>query len=149
MVDTVAVDYLYPPGMLDGSWDDKSGNHRVVVQLRGLSDGTGETDVIKVVMTDLKTPNRLVPNSSAVEKIEWQILGMTVALEWDRAPHSEIVRLNAHAGESYGCFDWMRFGGRVDYPGIDDRTGDILLTSTNFDAGDSYDITVHLRLKDE
>ena len=147
MADTVSVTYLYPPNLLDGSWDERSGNHRVVVQLAGLSDGSGETDVIKIAMSDLKTPAGNVPAKTAVEWIQGQILGMTVTLEWDRAPHAEIIRLNAHAQESHPDIDWTSFKGKVD-PGGDDRTGDILLTSTNTDSGDSYDLTIGLRLKD-
>jgi len=57
--------------------------------------------------------------------IDWHIAGGTVVLEWDRAPHAHICRLT----DSDGSFDWRESGGLVD-PGDDDRTGDILLTST-------------------
>ncbi len=148
MAGTYLVDYIYPPGLLDGVWEEKSGNHRIIVRLAGVqTDGTGETDVIKIAMSDLKTPAGNVPGRTAVEYIEWQVLGMTVALEWDRAPHAEIFRINAHGSESHGNMDWRKSSGKVD-PGGDDRTGDILLTTTNVDAGDSYDVTLHLRLKD-
>ena len=146
MADTVSVTYIYPPGMLDGDWDDKSGNRRVIVQLSCNSDGTGETDVIKVDLSDLKTPSGIAPTRTSVEWVKWQIAGMNVALEWDRAPHVEIVRLNSNSLESSGKFDWRSVGGKVD-PGGDDRTGDILLTSTGAN-GNSYDITLGIRLKD-
>ncbi len=147
MADTVAVNFLYPPDILSGNWDEMSGNRRVIVQLTGDSDGTGETDVIKVHMSDLKTPNGNVPGKTAVEWIDWHVRGMTVVLEWDRAPHAEIHRINAVDEISDSDIDWMKIGGYVD-PGGDDRTGDILLTSTNADVNDSYNITLCLRLKD-
>ena len=147
MADAVNVTYLYPPNMLDGGWDEKQGNKRVIVQMSGLSDGTGETDVVKIDMSDLKTHNGNVPRKTAVEWIEWQIMGLTVSLEWDRAPHAEIIKLNSHALESTGDMNWRQFGGKVD-PGDDDRTGDILMTTTNTDSGDSYEVTICLRLKD-
>jgi len=147
MVDTVQVNYLYPPDMLSGGWDEKSGNRRVTVRLAGSSDGTGETDVHKIVLTDLKTTNKNVPTRTAIEWIEWQGLGMGITLEWDRAPNALIARLNQNGVESGGRLDWSNVGGLVD-PGLDDRTGDIMLSSSSPDAGDTYDITMCIRLKD-
>lgn len=147
MADTVIVEYLYPPAMLDGGWDEKSGNKRVIVRLAGVSDGTGETDVVKIDLSDLKTLNGNVPGRTAIEWIDYNVLSMTVVLEWDRAPHAEICRIDGNTTNAIGRLDWERFGGKVD-PGGDDRTGDILLTSTNAANGDSYEITLSLRLKD-
>ena len=147
MADTVKVEYLYPHNMLEGSWDERTGNRRVTVRLSGVSDGTGETDVIKVYLSDLKTTRRKIPTRTAVENVVWQISGMTVLLECDREPHAEIVRIDGAAGESNGAFDWSNISGKMD-PGLDDRTGNILLTSSNMVAGDVYDITMTLRLKD-
>jgi len=98
-------------------------------------------------MSDLKTPAGAIPKRTAVECIKWQIGGMDILLEWDRAPHAEICRLNGSSGETNGDFDWCKIGGKVD-PGGDDRTGDILLTSTGAN-GNTYDITLTLRLKDK
>jgi len=143
MADTVRVDYLYPPNMLDGDWDEKQGNRRVVVKLSGESDGTGESDVVKIDLSDLKTLNGNVPTRTAIEKIEYSVWGMICKLEWDRAPHKVIYIMN----DSEGVISWERIGGFVD-PGGDDRTGDILLTTTSGAAGDTYEITLTIRLKD-
>jgi hypothetical protein len=147
MADTVKVEYLYPPNLLDGDWDEKQGNKRVIVRLSGVTDGTGETDVKKVDLDDLKTLGGNVPSRTAIEWIEYDVFGITCLLEWDRAPNAEITRLNASATNTSGRFDWTQFGGKVD-PGGDDRTGDILLTTTNADSGDSYEIVMCIRLKD-
>lgn len=147
MADATMVEYLYPPNMLDGDWDEKQGNTKVVVRLSCLSDGTGETNVIKIDMSDLKTHAGNVPRKTAVEWIDYQVLGMTCLLEWDRAPHAEIIRINASGQETSGKVDYSRYGGKVD-KGDDDRTGDILMTTTNAVNGSSYDINICLRLKD-
>ena len=143
MADTTSVEYLYPPGMLDGDWDGHSGNKRVRVMLTGTSDGTGETSVKKVDMSDLKTQSGTVPGRTVVEKIQYAVLGMTVKLEWDRAPVAEIITINGSGTIDSGeiCLE------KTD-PGGDDRTGDILLTSTNVTNGDTYTIVLDLRLKD-
>ena len=147
MADTVSVKWIYPPDMQDGGWDEKSGNRRVIVRFIGSSDGTGETDVRKVDLDLLKTPNAKVPQRTAVEHIQWHVFGLTCVLEWDRTPHAEIIRINENGTESSGEMSWEKTGGYID-PGLDDATGDILLTTTNCTSGDSYDITMALRLKD-
>lgn len=147
MADTVEVDYVYPPNMLNGDWDEQSGNHRVTVHLMGLSDGTGETDVTKIDLTDLKTPNGNVPGGTAVESIDYIVTGITCALEWDRTPHKLILRMDGNGGSVSDERSWDKVAGKVD-PCTDGGTGDILLTTTNADAGDTYDITLCLRLKD-
>ncbi len=146
-MDTVSVKWIYPPEMQDGQWEDNSGNRRVVVRFVGSSDGTGETDVKKVDLDLLKTQTGKVPKKTVIEEIHWHVFGMTVVLEWDRAPHAEIIRINENGVENNGHMCWKEYGGYVD-PGDDDGTGDILLTSTNCTSGDSYDITLTLRLKD-
>lgn len=144
MADTVEVEYIYPPNMLDGDFDEHSGNRHVVVQLLGLSDGTGETNVKKVDLTDLKHPNGSSPARVAVEKIDYHTSGMGATLNFDRTPAKLIARIPI--GDN-GCVDFTNTGGKVDTGG-DGGTGDILLTSVDADAGDTYDITLTLKLKD-
>ena len=144
MADTAEVFYVYPPDMLDGSWDDHSGNRRVIVQFLNKSDGTGESLVKKIDLDNLKTPNGNVPGKTVVEKIQYHTSGMGVELYWDRAPEKLIAYIPPDASDT---LDWTKTGGKVD-PCDDDRTGDILLTTSDSDAGDTYDITMWLRLKD-
>ncbi len=146
MADSVKVEYLYPPNMLDGDWDEQSGNKRVIVRMSCISDATGETDVTKIQMSDVKTSAGNVPGRTAVEWIEYEAVGITALLEWDRAPNAEIIRLNGNATSLTGRADWTQFGGKVDPGG--DRTGDILITTTNYTSLDTYEITMCLRLKD-
>jgi len=151
MADTVAVQWIYPPNMQDGQWDEKSGNRRVVARLTGTSDGTGETDIAKIILSDLKTPAGNIPQRTVVEWIDWSVFGMSVKLEWDRTPNALIIDMNDigfnNATEDSGFRSWEQYGGLLD-PGLDDGTGNIILTSENGFSGDSYDITICLRLKD-
>ena len=147
MPDTVAIQWVYPPDMQDTQWDEKSGNRRVIVRFIGMSDGTGETDVVKVDLDLLKTSSGNVPKRTVIESIQYYVFGMTCVLEWDRAPRAEIIRINQSGASDGGGKSWASVGGYVD-PGSDDGTGDILLTTTNCTIGDNYDITLSLRLKD-
>ena len=142
MADSVKVEYLYPP-TIDGQVDEFSGNRRVIVRLSGVSDGTGETGVTKIRLSDLRI-NGKAPTRSAAEWIQFSASGMVVLLYWDRSPAAEIYRVSS---DDSGSIDWTQFGGKVD-PGGDDRTGDVLITTTETDNGDTYDITLCLRLKE-
>lgn len=144
MADTVDVRYIYPPNY------DNAPNpfptRRVVVQMTCASDGTGETDVTKVRLSELMKHDGSTPTRTAIERIEYNIAGMWVKLEWDRAPHAEI----AYLGPGSGVKDYRQAGGLVDPGEEGDRTGDIILTSSGYDStaeDDSYDITLTIRLK--
>jgi len=141
MADTVDVRYLYPANYDD--MPNPTPTRRVVVQMTGLSDGTGETDIVKVRLSDLLMHTGLTPTRTAVEKIVGNVYGMTVQLEWDRAPRAEIKLLGAGRYN----LDYHSVGGLVDPGEEGDRTGNIILSSLYTDSGDSYDLTLTVRLK--
>ena len=149
MADTVKVQWIYPPNW-NGYLPDQGGFKRVIIHLTCQSDGTGETDAVKLRLSDLRTPSGNVPSRTALERIEYNVYGLTVLLKWDRRPHATIVVLNAATGSVSGYEVYKTGGGLVDpgESGVGDGTGDILLSTTNVDSGDSYDITMVVRLKD-
>ena len=141
MADDVGIKYLYPANYQDAP--NPVPTRKVVVNFWGLSDGSGETDVIKVRLTDLMKHDGSTPTRTAIENIKYNIRGMTVRLEWDRAANAPIALLGPETDE----FNYRAEGGIVD-PGEDgDRTGNIIMTSLYADQGDSYDITLTVRLK--
>ena len=145
MADAVDVQWIYPP-----NWDIEEfpqDHRRFEVRLIGTSDGTGETDVTKMDISQFRT-NGSVVTRTVIECIEWHIFGITCLLEWDRAPQRKIVELNGNGVESSNKLDWRHGGGLVDTGEAGDGTGDILLTTTNASSGDTYDITIKGRLKD-
>jgi len=119
-----------------------SGTRRRVVRLTNISDGTGESAVVKVDKSALIGPNGSAPGKIVVEKIEYSCSGMQVRLHWDATTDDEIATL-----DGAGFFDWTEAGGLVD-PASTGSTGDILLTTNAATAGDAYTITLYLRLKD-
>lgn len=116
-------------------------NGRLVVRLTNLSDGTGESAVTKVDISTFTCPNGSAATYSAVERIEYNIAGMIVSLLWDHTTDDEIAVLSGS-----GLADQSMDGMRVD-PRSTGGTGDILLTTTGHSSGDSYDITLYLKLK--
>ena len=141
MADSVEVRYLYPPNHEGGA--NPVPVRKVIVVMAGLSDGTGETDVVKVRLTDLMKHDGSTPTRTAIERIQGSIQGMTVLLEWDRAANAEAALL----GPGVYDLDFRTGGGRVDYGEEGDRTGNIILTSLYADSGDTYDLTLTVRLK--
>ncbi|MCG7854128.1 MAG: hypothetical protein MIO92_16555 [Methanosarcinaceae archaeon] len=141
MADSAQVHYIYPPNHDGGA--NPVPTRKVVVGMVGLSDGTGETSVVKVRLTDLMKHDGSTPTRTAVERIQGNIQGMTVVLAWDRALAAGIKML----GPGVYDLDFRGTGGIVD-PGEDgDRTGNITLTSLYADSGDTYDLTLTVRLK--
>ncbi len=118
-----------------------AGTRRRVYNFNNVSDGTGETAVVKVDKSTLVGPDGTEPSELVVEMIEWVCDGMRVDLYWD---HTSDVKIGVLAGSSY--IDFREDGGLQDTG--TGETGDILLTTTGHTAGDSYNITLHLRLKD-
>jgi hypothetical protein len=122
-----------------------SGRRNKVYHLTNISDGTGESDVIKVDISALTAPGSNGPVTatySAIDRIEYSVWGFNyVALEWDHTTDDEIAIL-----QGQGVMDWSIAGGNVD-PRSAGATGDIVLTTNGGAAGSGYDITIYFRLK--
>lgn len=112
-----------------------------VVHMVNVSDGTGESAVTKVDISALLTVDGKVPTYTVIDRIEYSVQGMAVRLFWDHTTDDEIAVL-----QGSGVIDWQASGGKVD-PRTTGGTGDILLTTTGHSSGDTYDITIWLRLK--
>lgn len=118
-----------------------NGPRRLVVHLTNDSDGTGESNVVKVDKSAFTGPNGSEPTKLVVEKIKYDVSSMKVALAWDQTTDETIAILQGD-----GCLDWRKAGGLIG--ANTGGTGDILLTTENQTSGDGYDITLFLRKKD-
>ena len=148
MADETRIKWLYPPNF-EGTFDagTKNGHRRYTVLCTNYSDGTGEDHAIKVKRTDLLTVDGKVPSKLVVEKINYQISGMTVRISFNNINDEEIALLY----ESVGTVDFTPQGGFCPeddvLTGEDDYAGDIIFTTANETLGDSYDITMTVRPK--
>jgi hypothetical protein len=114
---------------------------RLVVNITNESDGTGESAVAKVDISTFNCRNGQPATYSVVERIEYSLNGMAARLHWDHTTDDTIAEL---AGN--GVIDQSIDGNRVD-PKSSGGTGDILLTTTGHTSGDTYDITLYVKLK--
>jgi hypothetical protein len=119
-----------------------NGTNKYIVRLTNVSDGTGESGVIKVDKSALIGPTGVAPGRIAVLSIQWAIQGFSsVKLLWDHTTDDEIAVLS-----SAGFFDYTQGGGLLD-PNSAGDTGDILLTTVGATSTATYDITLTLKLK--
>jgi hypothetical protein len=121
-----------------------SGRNRYAVRLTNISDGTGESAVAKIDKSTLIGPDGTEPSKIVIEEIAWSVQGFTsVRLHWDHTTDDEIAVLGA--GSDY--LDFRSVGGLVD-PGSTGGTGDVVLTTAGVASGNTYNITLVVRLKD-
>lgn len=116
------------------------GEREVVMKFTNISDGTGETGVLKVDVSAL-TSNAAgkVCDGVTLDRIHASINGMSVALLWDATTDVPAVIL---APGMY-TFD---HGKRIQLPNNagTGKTGDVLFTTIGASSGDTYSIVLEM-----
>jgi hypothetical protein len=119
----------------------QDGERKAVLKFTNVSDGTGESNVVKVDVSALTT------NSSGnactkvtVTQIWWQCVGMGVELLCDATANILIIGLSP---DSNGYHDYTPFTGIPNNAGSG-VTGDILFTTIGASAGDTYTVILDL-----
>jgi len=123
-----------------------SGARKKVYMFSNISDGTGESAVVKIDRSGLTGQNGVAPTYLVIEELQWSIQGFTsVRLYWDDGTDDEIIML----APGNGVATWVAVGGlkAPQVPG-DATEGDIQLTTAGALSGATYSITMVVRLKD-
>lgn len=123
-----------------------SGARKKVYRLTSISDGTGESAVVKIDRSTLIGPNGAVPTNIVIEEMQWSIQGFaSVRLFWDQATDDEIVML----APGNGVATWVAVGGlKCPTTPTSAAEGDVILTTNGAQSGATYTITLVVRLKD-
>jgi len=124
--------------------------HRII-KITNISDGTGEAAVIKINKSDLVGDNGLEPTTISIETLRWDIDGFTdVRLFWDHTVNDLAQIMHNDGYEDYRYYNQLEgiSGGVIglDDPASSGGTGDLLLTTAGNITGDTYDITIGVRL---
>lgn len=119
-------------------------SRKIVVRLLNQSVGTGETLVTKVDQSVLVGPAGGPSKRIVIEKMTYDINGMTVKLYWDHTPDLPIGVFSGQWQVDYKSVGGLPDPSKPPYNG----PGSILLSTQDASNGDSYDILLHLRLKD-
>lgn len=108
------------------------GHRNVVYKLTNKSDGTGESSVKKIEVVNLEPQ----PGEVRIDWIEYDIGDMEVELLWEGTPDKTIVKL----ASGQGVLDHRHHGGLPN--NADNKTGNILLTTSNAISGSSYSLII-------
>jgi len=113
-------------------------NHSVL--LTCVSDGTGESNSVKIDKSTLRLVNGLEPSAINIESVEWNIQGFTyVKLAWDHTADDTALVIS---GTGDMCFKQ----GALKDPGGAGGTGDLLLTSVGAASAATYTILLNVSL---
>ena len=110
------------------------GSKTTVRKYINFSDGTGESAVIKVNISDLTG----TPTAVKILRVWYTIFGMSVRILFDHTTDDEVLILS---GE--GSFDFRDFGGIPD-PASSGGAGDIVFTTVAHTANDHYVIVLEI-----
>jgi|TARA_B100001093_G_C26400545_1_gene831131 hypothetical protein len=118
------------------------GDKHVVMKFTNISDGSGESAVKKVDVSELNADiYGNTCSSVAIEKIWWQCIGMKVQLFFDATSDAFIIELGENQS---GHHDYSEFGGLSNNAGSG-KTGDIDFTTVGHSSADTYTITLKMR----
>jgi hypothetical protein len=110
------------------------GARNVVMKFTNTSDGSGESAITKVDVSELNA----APTRVTIDKIHYNTSGMLVRLLWDADTDVTIVDLQGD-----GCMDAKDFGGLYNNAGAG-VTGDVKLTTVGHTSGDSYTLILEM-----
>ena len=120
------------------------GSKTAVLKFTNVSDGSGESDVVKVDVSALSN-NSLgqTCTGATIEKIWWQCIGMKVQVLFDATTNVFCIELGENQS---GHHDYTDFGGLPNNAGSG-KTGDIVFTTVGHTSADTY--TVIMQVKKE
>jgi len=115
------------------------GERLYIAKFTNISDGTGESGVIKIVVSTL-APNafNLACDGVKLNKIYATTHGMQVRILWDATTDQFVWVLPQNSNY---LMDFSSFGGISNNAGAG-KTGDVLFTTQDASAGDSYTIVL-------
>ena len=129
MADTVATQILF------------QGDKQVVMKFTNNSDGTGETNVVKVNVATLNPYQGQACTAVQVDRIYFFTHGMEVRLLWQATSNVTILTVPQNTAFR---MDFDDFGGLNNNAGAG-KTGNILFTTLDASAGDSYTVILDMR----
>lgn len=143
MADETTIKWLYPSDFTGtySEYGQTKGHKRHVILCTNVSDGTGEDEVIKVKRSDLLTTDGGVPTKLIIEKIEYDVSGMTVEVSYNNI-NDEIVSI---LQDSADVIDFTSVGGFAPVTDDDGEGGDIVFTTSGQTSGSSYNIILTVR----
>jgi len=118
------------------------GDKKVVQKFTNISDGSGESAVVKVDVSALATNSRGDACTGVViEEIWWQCIGMKVQILWNASTNVFCIELGENQS---GNHDYTKFGGLPNNAGSG-KDGDVLFTTVGHTSADTYTVIMSMR----
>jgi hypothetical protein len=115
------------------------GERLFIGKFTNISDGTGETGVVKIDVSALNAnTSGLACNGVKINKIWAQTVGMSIDILWDAT--TDLLCETVPENQFY-LMDYSSFGGLPNNAGTG-KTGDVLFTTVGAAAGDRYTIVI-------
>tara|TARA_R100001015_G_C4627588_1_gene187212 strand:- start:1079 stop:1483 length:405 start_codon:yes stop_codon:yes gene_type:complete len=117
------------------------GERLAVLRFTNVSDGTGESNVVKVDVSALAANSAgKACTEVSIQRIYWACIGMSVRLDFDATTNVLAIGLPTDStGDEY----YDSFTGIPNNAGTG-KTGDILFTTTGASANDTYMVILEL-----
>tara|TARA_R100001086_G_scaffold59713_5_gene27536 strand:+ start:461 stop:865 length:405 start_codon:yes stop_codon:yes gene_type:complete len=120
----------------------QDGEKVVVQKFTNISDGTGESAVVKVDVSALSNNARgQACTGVTIEEIWWQCIGMKVQILFDAS--TDVMAIELGENQS-GNHDYRSFGGLTNNAGSG-KTGDVAFTTVGHTSADTYTIILYMR----
>tara|TARA_R110002020_G_scaffold748_3_gene3721 strand:- start:4046 stop:4444 length:399 start_codon:yes stop_codon:yes gene_type:complete len=120
----------------------QDGQRLAVMRFTNVSDGSGESAVVKVDASALEAmASGSKSTNIKIMKCWWTISGMDVDLLWDASTNVHAISLTS---DGAGFLDFSAFGGLPNTAGSG-KTGDILITTRGHTNLDTYTIILELQ----
>jgi hypothetical protein len=116
------------------------GTRTAVMKFTNISDGTGETGVLKVDVSALTSFQGQTCTGVNIVNLDAITVGMGVDLLWDAS--TDVICYTVGA-DQFVSFDFNRFGGLSNNAGAG-KTGDLLFTTVGASSGDRYTIVLEM-----
>jgi len=116
------------------------GTRTAVMKFTNISDGTGETGVLKVDVSALTGFQGQTCTGVNIVNLDAITVGMGVDLLWDAS--TDVICYTVGA-DQFVSFDFNRFGGLSNNAGAG-KTGDLLFTTVGASSGDRYTIVLEM-----
>ena len=120
------------------------GPKHAVMKFTNVSDGTGESAVVKVDVSALAaSADGDTCNEVVIERIWWQCIGMKVKILFDATSDAFCIELGENQS---GDHDYTSFAGLTNNAGSG-KTGDVAFTTVGHSSADTYTIILYMRKK--
>jgi hypothetical protein len=120
------------------------GPNKAVMKFTNVSDGTGESAVVKVDVSALAaSADGDACSEVVIERIWWQCIGMKVKILFDATSDQFCIELGENQS---GDHDYSSFGGLTNNAGAG-KTGDVSFTTVGHTSGDTYTVILYMRKK--